>query len=257
MKSLHPILFLFCLSGGAVSAAEAGEWPQFRGPTGQGISYATNVPLHWSATSNLVWKTGIPGRGWSSPVLADGRLYLTTAIGGADAASVSLRALCVNAIDGAILWNIEVLQPEPSSAKKIHQKNSPASPTPILDHGRLYVHFGHMGTAALDFSGKILWRQTALKYSPLHGNGGSPALMDDLLVFSCDGTKDPFIVALDAGTGDLRWKTPRNSDAERKFSFSTPLVIEVGGAPRGITRATATGGSDASIPRGERQIISP
>ena len=117
MKSLHPILFLFCLSGGAVSAAEAGEWPQFRGPTGQGISYATNVPLHWSATSNVVWKTGIPGRGWSSPVMADGRLYLTTAVGGADAASVSLRALCVNAIDGAILWNIEVLQPEPSTQR--------------------------------------------------------------------------------------------------------------------------------------------
>ena len=229
MKSLHPILFLFCLSGGAVSAAEAGEWPQFRGPTGQGISYATNVPLHWSATSNVVWKTGIPGRGWSSPVLADGRLYLTTAVGSADAASVSLRALCVNAIDGAILWNIEVLQPEPSSAKTMHQKNSPASPTPILDHGRLYVHFGHMGTAALDSSGKILWRQTALKYSPLHGNGGSPALMGDMLVFSCDGTKDPFIVALDAGTGDVRWKTPRNTTAERTFSFSTPLVIEVGG----------------------------
>jgi len=230
MKSPHLILILFSLTGGAVSAAEAGEWPQFRGPTGQGISHATNVPLHWSATSNVVWKTGIPGRGWSSPVLADGRLYLTTAVGGADAASVSLRALCVNAIDGAILWNIEVLQPEPSSAKTIHQKNSPASPTPIVDRGRLYVHFGHMGTAALNISGKILWRQTALKYSPLHGNGGSPALMDDLLVFSCDGTKDPFIVALDAGTGDVRWKTPRNTAAGRTFSFSTPLVIEVGGA---------------------------
>jgi outer membrane protein assembly factor BamB len=87
-----------------------------------------------------------------------------------------------------------------------------------------------MGTAALDISGKILWRQTALKYSPLHGNGGSPALMGDMLVFSCDGTKDPFIVALDAGTGDVRWKTPRNTAAERTFSFSTPLVIEVGGA---------------------------
>jgi outer membrane protein assembly factor BamB len=230
MKSPHLILFLFCLTGGAAAAAEAGGWPQFRGPTGQGISYATNVPLHWSATSNVVWKTAMPGRGWSSPVLANGRLYLTTAIGGEDAASVSLRALCVNAIDGAILWNIEVLHPEPSSAKTIHQKNSPASPTPIIDRGRLYVHFGHMGTAALDISGQILWRQTGLTYSPLHGNGGSPALLGDMLVFSCDGTKDPFIVALDAGTGDVRWKTPRNTAAKKTFSFSTPLVIEVDGA---------------------------
>src|SRR6266403_309329 len=183
MKSPHPILFLLCLSGRAVSAAEAGEWPQCRGPTGQGISSATNVPLHWSAISNVVWKTAIPGRGWSSPVLADGRLYLTTAVGGAEGAPISLRALCVNAIDGAILWNVEVLQPDLESAKTIHQKNSAASPTPIIDRGRLYVHFGHMGSVALDRAGKILWRQTALKYSPLHGNGGSPALLGDMLVF--------------------------------------------------------------------------
>ena len=257
MKPFHRILLLVGLTGSAIPASGEATWPQFRGPTGQGISSATNVPVHWSATSNVVWQTAIPGCGWSSPVLADGRLYLTTAAGGADGAPISLRALCVNAIDGAILWNVEVLQPDLESAKTIHQKNSAASPTPIIDRGRLYVHFGHMGTAALDLSGKILWRQTALKYSPLHGNGGSPALLGDMLVFSCDGTKDPFIVALDAGTGDVRWKTPRNSDAERTFSFSTPLVIEVGGAPRGIAGATATGGSGASIPRGERQIISP
>jgi outer membrane protein assembly factor BamB len=230
MKSPHLILLLFYLTGGAVLAAEAGRWPQFRGPTGQGISYATNLPRHWSVTSNVVWKTEIPGRGWSSPVLADGRLYLTTAIGGANTASVSLHVLCVNAIDGAIVWNVEVLQPEPGSAKTIHQKNSPASPTPIIDRDRLYVHFGHMGTAALDVAGKILWRQTGLTFSPLHGNGGSPALLGDMLVFSCDGTKDPFIVALNAGTGDVLWKTPRNTAAKKTFSFSTPLVIEVDGA---------------------------
>src|SRR6266496_6326915 len=215
MKLRHRTLSLTCLIGSALAASGESRWPQFRGPTGQGISHATNVPLHWSATSNVVWKTAIPGRGWSSPVLADGRLYLTTALGGADGAPISLRALCVNAIDGAILWNVEVLQPDLASAKTIHQKNSAASPTPIIDRGRLYVHFVHMGTAALDRAGKILWRQTALKYSPLHGNGGSPALMDDSLVFSCDGTKDPFIVALDAGTGNVLWKTPRNTAAGR------------------------------------------
>jgi len=230
MKSLRYILLLAILTGFAITAPAESQWPQFRGPTGQGMSSATNVPIHWSATSNVVWKTAIPGRGWSSPVLADGRLYLTTAVVGDEGSPVSLRALCVNATDGAILWNVEVLQPDPSSARTIHQKNSPASPTPIIERSRLYVHFGHMGTAALDLSGKVRWRQTALKYSPLHGNGGSPALMDNTLVFSCDGTKDPFIVALDANTGEVRWKTPRNTDAEKKFSFSTPLVIEVGGA---------------------------
>jgi outer membrane protein assembly factor BamB len=87
-----------------------------------------------------------------------------------------------------------------------------------------------MGTAALDLSGRILWRQTELKYSPVHGNGGSPALMAGTLVFSCDGTKDPFIVALDANAGGIRWKTPRVTTAQKTFSFSTPLPIEVGGA---------------------------
>ncbi len=230
MKSLQHTLLLAILTGTAITAAAETQWPQFRGPTGQGISSATNVPLRWGATSNVVWKTAIPGRGWSSPVLADGRLYLTTAVNSADGAPISLRALCVNATDGAILWNVEVLQPDLGSAKTIHQKNSPASPTPIIDRDRLYVHFGHMGTAALDLSGKILWRQTELKYSPVHGNGGSLAMVGDMLVFSCDGGKDPVVVALDANTGGIRWKTPRHTTAQKTFSFSTPLPIEVGGA---------------------------
>src|SRR6266498_12279 len=97
MKFRHSILFLLCLTVSAITSSAEAAWPQFRGPTGQGISSATNVPLHWSATSNVVWKTGIPGRGWSSPVFADGRLYLTTAMGGSDGAPVSLRALCLSA----------------------------------------------------------------------------------------------------------------------------------------------------------------
>jgi outer membrane protein assembly factor BamB len=86
-----------------------------------------------------------------------------------------------------------------------------------------------MGTAALDLTGKVLWRQSELKDSPMHGNGGSPALVGDALVFSCDGDKDPFVAALDAKTGAVRWRTPRNSTAARLFSFSTPLAIEVEG----------------------------
>lgn len=209
-------------------ASPAADWPEFRGPTGQGISTATNVPLHWNATSNIVWKTEIPGDGWSSPVLANGQIYLTTAV--TDSTGISLRVLCLDAKAGRIAWNVEVLQPAPGATQAIHKKNSLASPTPIVRDGRIYVHFGHMGTAALDRSGKVLWQQTTLQYPPMHGNGGSPALVGDTLVFSCDGETDPVIAALDAKTGQVRWKTPRNTPAKNKFSFSTPLAIEVDGA---------------------------
>src|SRR4029079_17085549 len=86
-----------------------------------------------------------------------------------------------------------------------------------------------MGTAALDLHGKVIWTQTSLKYPPVHGNGGSPALVGDLLVFSCDGAEAPFFAALDAKTGAVRWRTPRNTAARSKFSFSTPLVIKIDG----------------------------
>jgi outer membrane protein assembly factor BamB len=229
------IILRLALVGAFVSAQlfAANDWSEFRGPTGQGLSTAKNVPIHWNATSNVVWKTAIPGEGWSSPVLVDGKIYLTTAV--TDSTNTSLRALCVNANDGRIQWNVEVLKPDPDAAREIHKKNSLASPTPIVRDGRVYVHFGHMGTAALDLSGKILWQQTTLKYSPMHGNGGSPALVGDALVFSCDGETDPFIVALDAKTGAVRWKTPRTGTASRLFSFSTPLAIEVDGATQIIS----------------------
>jgi len=228
-ESTRRILLRLALLGAFIGTRlfAANDWPEFRGPTAQGISGAKNVPLHWSATSNVVWKTAIPGEGWSSPVLVNGKIYLTTAT--TDSTNTSLRALCVDASNGRVLWNVGVLQPDADATQQIHKKNSLASPTPIVRDGCVYVHFGHMGTAALDLSGKILWRQTALNYSPMHGNGGSPALVGDQLVFSCDGESDPFLVALDAKTGKVRWKTPRNTTAARMFSFSTPLAIEVDG----------------------------
>ncbi len=210
------------------------EWPQFRGPTGQGVSAAVKVPTEWNATTHIAWQVAIPGRGWSSPVLAKGRLYLTTAAGDAGAA-LNLHALCVDAANGRILWDTEVFQPDAAAAKAMHRKNSPASSTPIVAGERLYVHFGHMGTAALDLSGKVVWRQTELKYPPVHGAGGSPILTDDALVFSCDGERDPFVIALDAATGAIRWKTPRNSPAKKQFAFSTPLAITVGGATQVVS----------------------
>lgn len=248
-KSFQPHAALFLIAANLLARA-ATDWPEFRGPTGQGISTAKNVPLHWSATSNIVWKTEIPGDGWSSPVLANGQIYLTTA--GTDSTGISLRVLCLNAKAGRTEWNVKVLQPAPGATQAIHKKNSLASPTPIVRDGRIYVHFGHLGTAALDYSGKILWQQTALQYPPMHGNGGSPALVGDTLVFSCDGETDPFIAALDARTGQVRWKTPRHTPAKNKFSFSTPLAIEVDGVTQIISPGSGfVGGYD---PKGGHEL---
>ncbi len=230
----------------------AADWPEFRGPTRDGVSTATNVPVAWSARENIAWKQPIPGSGWSSPVLVDGKLYLTTATGTADAGDISLRALCVDAEDGRILWDVEAIRPDVETAKIMHQKNSLASATPIVADDRLYVHFGHMGTAALDLNGNVLWRQTDIRYSPMHGNGGSPALVDDLLVFNCDGDQEPFIVALDRETGAERWRVARETVAGKTFSFCTPLVIEADGAQQIISPGSGMAG--AFDPRDGREL---
>ena len=215
----------------AVSVQAGDTWPEFRGPTQQG--HATGpVPLHWSASSNVVWKAPVPGQGWSSPVYRDGRVYLTTAL---TEGSLSLRALCLDAKDGKILWNTEVFAPK--NEAKIHGKNGRSSPTPILEKDRLYVHFGHDGSAALDLDGKVVWRNADHGYVPVHGNGASPALVGDKFVFPADDEKTPTIVALDKQTGKTLWKQPRVSGSRNKFSFATPLALEIDGQTQIISPA--------------------
>src|SRR6188474_1769159 len=116
------------------------DWPQFRGPTGQGHSDEQGLPLTWSETTNVRWKVAIPGRGWSSPVVQGERVWLTTAT----EAGKSLRALAVDRNSGAILLNVEVFRFK--SAKLTNSKNSFASPTPIIDGDRVFLHFGALGT---------------------------------------------------------------------------------------------------------------
>lgn len=243
-----PLLMLSLLIGSSLHAA---DWPQFRGPTGDGVSTAKNVPVEWSATEHVAWKQAVPGVGWSSPVLVGGRIYLTTAVG-KDGAPVSLRAMCFAASDGHTLWDAELFRPEAGPAKEMHGKNSLASPTPIVAGDRVYVHFGHLGTAALDLAGNVVWRQSALAYHPQHGNGGSPALVGDVLVFSCDGREGPFIAALDCKTGDVRWKVDRETTAKKTFSFSTPAVIDVDGQTQVISPGSGLVG--AYDPRDGREI---
>lgn len=203
----------------AAVGVRAEDWPEFRGPTGQGHSTERGLPLEWSESRNVVWKTPVPGLGWSSPVVAGGRVWLTTATEGGR----SLRALAFDVESGREAVNVEVFRLAQTS--EINPKNSRASPTPLVEADRVYVHFGAEGTAALTTSGQIVWT-ARFPYVSQHGNGGSPVLYRDLLIFSCDGYDTAFVVAVDKRTGKVRWKTPRRQPISQ--AYSTPLVIRVG-----------------------------
>ena len=205
--------------------SQSADWPEFRGPTGQGQSTDTGIPLHWSESENIAWKVPIPGQGWSSPVIEGGEIWLTTAEGNG-----SLKVLAIEAASGLTRQAIEVFRhPSPPS---IHRKNSYASPTPILEGDRVYVHFGTLGTAALSREGKILWTNQELGYEHGHGPGGSPALAGGLLVISCDGTDRQYVVALDKNTGETRWRKNRRVGA---MAYTTPLVIETAGSQQVVS----------------------
>lgn len=215
----------------------AADWPEFRGPDAQGHSDATNLPLTWSPTSHIAWKTAVAGVGWSSPVVVGDRIFLTSAVSlsGKEEATAdrSLRALALDAATGKTVWDVELFQ---AKTPRAHRKNSHASPTPVYEDGKLYIHFGHLGTACLNAAnGQAAWATQAFAYSPVHGNGSSPVLFEDLLIFSADAETEPKVIALDKTTGQQRWAFARQSDAKKKFSFCTPLIIDVNGQKQLIT----------------------
>ncbi len=228
----------------AQAGTPSGDWPGFRGPTGDGVAAAeADPPLEWSETRNVAWKAAVPGRGRSSPVLQGGRVFLTTAaergivrkrIGSDDmqtAEHVAIGTVCVDQNSGKILWQVthrEIDNPEP-----VHWLNSWATPTPVLEPGRLYCDFGDLGTWCLDLeTGKTLWE----KRIPLDhqvGPGSSPALVGGRLVLVRDGRDAQFVTALDGKTGRELWKTDRPPiqihHRNMKKSFSSPLEVRVDG----------------------------
>lgn len=231
LHQMHTLIALLTLT----SLASAADWPEFRGPTKQGQAEVTGLPTEWSpaVSKNIQWKVPVPGIGWSSPVVIGERIYLTSAVpvGGEEKPVVerSLRVICLQATDGKVIWDKEILV-QPLDAPAVHRKNSHASPTPVYENGRLYVHFGHQGSACVNAEdGTVIWKNQSLGYKPVHGNGGSPVIEGDLFIYSADAEIDPVVIALDKSTGVQKWKFARVSDAKNKFSFSTPLVIEVNG----------------------------
>ena len=231
-------------------SACAGDWSEFRGPTAQGVYDGKPLPTQWAPDKNIVWQTPIAGLGWSSPAIVGGKIYLTTAVPKDN--DYSLRAICLDTASGKALWDEEIFQETATYSPRVHSKNSHASPSPIVHAGRIYVHFGHQGTACLDLNGKAIWKNRELKYPPVHGNGGSPVLVDDRLIFSCDGASNPFVAALSAADGKLLWKTPRSWDSTKKFAFATPLAIEVSGKTQVVL--PGAGGVAAYDPKSGQEI---
>lgn len=235
------------------TVASASEWRRFRGPDGQGHAEAKNLPVVWSETENVVWKTAVPGRGWSSPVFADGVIWLTAAVetplSGEElnkarskklafnpmakemslVASVSLRAVSIDAATGKLLSDDELLNAKDPPA--IHTLNTYASPTPILDGNLLLCHFGELGTLCFDTQAKKVMWQKLLPASYSVGVGSSPIVHGDLMIVPCDGTDKQYVVALNKTTGDEVWKTkrPKMSGFLGDFhkSYCTPLVVKV------------------------------
>ncbi len=239
---MRSLVTLLCLAATLVStrSAFAEDWLEFRGPGGLGHSLASGLPTKWSEGENVVWKEPIPGKGWSSPVIVGGKVFLTTAVptGEDELPAQSLRALSLDAKTGKIDWDIELFQM--AAGRRVHGKNSHASSSPICDGKRIYVHFGTDGTACLERDGTVVWKTNELKYAPVHGNGGSPVLFEDLLILNCDGADTQFAVALECPTGKIRWKRDRGLEPDRGFSFCTPLLVKVDGETQLISS-----GSDA------------
>ena len=230
----------------AGAPARAADWPQFRGPTGQGHAPDETVPLAWSETENIAWKTPVPGLGWSSPVIGGGRIWLTTALVDPDAGS-SLRLLAFDAETGSLVLDAAVF--DSREVRPLNPKNSLASPTPVLDPDgeRVYVHFGAAGTAAVSAAGEIVWR-TRFPYTSQHGNGGSPILHDGRLIVSIDGYDTAYLVAVDARTGEERWRSVRPDPVSQ--AYSTPLAVRVGGREQIVNvSAFRTSGHDPASGR--------
>jgi len=228
-----------------LTALSADNWPEFRGPYGNGRSDATNLPVTWSETQNVRWKTAIHDKGWSSPVVWGNQVWLTTATEEGD----KCYAVAVDRETGKVVHNVLLFEVRlspvkgknpPSIAAPYEQWatfNSYASPTAAVEEGRVYVHFGSTGTACLDTAtGKVLWKRTDLECCHHRGAGSSPVLFEDLVILTFDGFDVQYLVALNKTTGDTVWKRDRNFHSEEKNgdlkkAYATPLVVKVKNRP--------------------------
>lgn len=207
----------------------ATPWPEFRGPTGDGVSLESGLPLTWSESEGVVWKTPIAGKAWASPVIWDGLVWLANATEDGK----RLSALAVDRETGRIVHDVTVFEtPEPQFC---HPFNSYASCTPVIEAERIYLHYGSAGTACLDTAtGELLWSRRDLPCDHFRGPGSSPILHGDLLIVAFDGFDLQYVVALDKRTGKTVWRTDRDidygtTDGDAKKAYPTGTVVRCEG----------------------------
>lgn len=215
----------------------AQNWPQFGGPTFDGVSPSTKIPTEWSETKNVKWKTPIHGEGWSCPVIWGEQIWFTTST--LDGKKMSV--ICVDAVTGKIIHDKVLFENEKLDFK--HEFNSFASCTPAIEEGRVYIHFGSYGTACLDTkTADVIWRRRDLPCNHWRGPGSSVTLHDGKVYLHFDGYDHQYIAALDKTTGETVWKTDRShdygtDDGDQMKAYATPLVIKVNGAEQVISPA--------------------
>jgi len=224
------------------SVQESDNWAQFRGTNGQGISNATGLPTHWSTTENIAWKTEIPGESWSSPIVWNDHIFLTTAT----EEGQNCHVIAVDRKTGKILWDKIVFTQKANQQR--HNMNSYATPTPVTDGKTVYAVFGGGGFAALDFDGKVQWINTDLDFYSHHGKGTSPILYENMIILAINhsNTEEPrrlgwqlpwdksFLLAIDKNTGKELWRGMRGMS---RIAHSTPVIMQVNGKDQIISVA--------------------
>ena len=201
-----------------MSEGQAGAyWARWRGPSGQGIVEGTGYPDTWSDTTNVVWKTAVPGRGNSSPIVWSDRIFLTTGRPGGQRLSI----LSFRRSDGRLLWETDV---PAGRSEYVHNKNGPASATASTDGELVYASFGSRGVIAVDFDGNLVWHRELGQMDNYHGTAGSPLLYKDRLILYQDHSRGSFVTALDTGTGETIWRTPRSASV----GWGSPIAIHAG-----------------------------
>ena len=215
-------------------------WPDYRGPNGDGVSDATGLPVTWSETENVVWKTPIRGRAWSSPVLSEKHVWLTSATPDGK----ELYVITVDRESGKIVRDIKLYDVE--EPQFVHSFNTHASPSPLIDGERIYIEFGSYGTACLkEATGEVIWSRRDINCDHFRGAGASPIIWKDLLILSRDGADTQYLTAVNKMTGETVWKTDRSTDfkdldkngkphrdGDLRKCYSTPIVYSHEGEDR-------------------------
>jgi len=234
------MLFAAWMGGGSLSGVQAqsrskthnagysptDSWLSYRGAHDNGHSEARNIPVHWSDSTHIAWKTAIPGRGWSTPVILNKQIWLTTS----SADGTEFRALCLDERTGSVIYNIKVFGA--SEPQEKHPLNSYASPSPVLEPGRVYVHFGTFGTACINTgNGQTIWKRDDIHCEHDVGPGSSPFLYKGILIITMDGIDVQYLEALNALNGKTLWKTARGLDFsalenDQKKAFYTPVLYK-------------------------------